>query len=121
MDEGMLARRGLLMRLSRRVISHIAPEELALFDRFAAEYFRDPTPPTLAREPDEDPLAAGFGEFLAMATPAALAMTNAALTYIQSKASNSDTSPPTSIIQTVLRDQGHRAAVRQQAYDAGVL
>jgi hypothetical protein len=57
--------------VAQRALHVAAPEELAIFDETAAEYFADPAKATTADRRDE---AIGFGLDLAMVTPYLLSM-----------------------------------------------
>jgi hypothetical protein len=84
------------------------------------QYFADPTPPRPSTRPTDDPLASGLTEFLALATPAALAMASRALDYIQQCApptSPEAGAPPTpTLIQAVLSEPGRAAELETQIY-----
>jgi hypothetical protein len=61
------------------VLEHAAPEELALFEDSAADYFRDPESVLAPARRDE---AVGFGLDLALLTPYVLAVAGPILTFL---------------------------------------
>ena len=70
-------------RISKEIVSDIAPEELDLFDELIDEYYDNPAPPDLSSAKGDDPL--GFGvsaALMAAVTPAAAAMVSAVLAYV---------------------------------------
>jgi hypothetical protein len=74
--------RPMTVHVAKYIVENNAPEELELFDELTEEYFADPTPPDRSKTSDDDPLAFGAEGLIAAATPAALAMVSAAVTYI---------------------------------------
>jgi hypothetical protein len=66
--------RALIAELTELALEQAAPEELAVFDETAEEYFADPQGAVSASAKNE---AVGFGLELAMLTPAALAVGSA--------------------------------------------
>lgn len=118
------AMRQFMLAVAHTIVADIAPEELPFFHALAEEYFDDPTPPTPSQRRTDDPLASGFDEFLAAATPAALAMTTTALTYIQHAASLTDpdqVAQSKPAIQIVLRDATRREMLRREVYQTALL
>lgn len=73
----------LLLSIARPIVVRLAWYESEFFHELAAEYLLHPVPPEVPTEPSDDPLAAGLEDFLAPATPAALAMTIVALDYVR--------------------------------------
>lgn len=74
--------REFILELSQSVVAEVAPEELPLFAELAQEYLDDPSPPDLAAPANNEPLGFGLEEILVAVTPAAMAMTSSALTYV---------------------------------------
>jgi hypothetical protein len=66
----------LIAELTQAALTTAAPDELAVFDETAQEYFADPQAALTAAKGDA---AVGFGLELAMLTPAALAIGSAVL------------------------------------------
>lgn len=76
--------RKLIAELSKEIVSQIAPEELELFDELMQEYFDNPVPPDLTVDDSDDALGFGLSEVMVAITPAAAAVTIAALGFIVS-------------------------------------
>jgi hypothetical protein len=115
--------RDYLLEIARFIIENVAPEELALFSELVEEYFADPTPPEPLARDANDPLAAGLDEFLAAATPAALAMVTTALNYIQTSADGpvGERSVATpNFIREVLHSQEQRVEVHRRTYETAI-
>lgn len=115
------AERQLLLSIAGLIIDRVVPDEVIFFQELADEYFLDPTPPEATLDPSDDPLASGLSEFLAPATPAALAMTSAALDYIRKKvpAEGSDKALGFTGIGNVLANQHAARELREQIYKTG--
>jgi hypothetical protein len=75
----------LIRELARAIVTRVAPEELELFDDLIEEYFNNPIPPDRARIRDDDPLAFGVDDDVAVVTPAAAAMTTTVIEQILSR------------------------------------
>jgi hypothetical protein len=71
--------RELLDEFARQLLSETAPEELAIFDETADEYYRDPEGVLSASGRDE---AVGFGLDIALLTPYVLAIAGSVLTFL---------------------------------------
>ncbi|MGF1506154.1 MAG: hypothetical protein GYB64_18675 [Chloroflexi bacterium] len=71
----------LIETLSRDMVRQVAPEELSMFDELMAEYHKDPSPPDLEAQPDDDALGFGLGEVLTAVTPAAGAISGLLVTF----------------------------------------
>ncbi|MCO1659840.1 hypothetical protein [Pseudonocardia humida] len=65
--------------LARQVVGRLAPDELAVFDPVAQEYFADPQAVLSPARREE---AVGFGLDLAMLTPYALAVAGPVVTWL---------------------------------------
>ncbi len=74
----------LVSELSKEIVSQIAPEEIELFDELMQEYFDNPVPPDLTVDESDDALGFGLSEVMVAITPAAAAVTIAALNFIVS-------------------------------------
>jgi hypothetical protein len=70
-----------IKEISRDLVMEIAPEELAMFDELADEYFQHPQPGKQVKTND-DPLGFGINETLVAVTPAATGMVSTVLAYL---------------------------------------
>lgn len=111
--------RAFLLACSHTIVAHLAPEELPLFDDLVEDYFEDPTPPKLSQEDIDDPLGAGFSEFLIATTTAACAMTHTALAYAQQVAPDQQDVPSPETVQAILNNQRQRDELWQKVYQTG--
>jgi hypothetical protein len=92
--------RTLIEDLARQVLWRAAPEELALFEETAEEYFADPAGVLSPRRRDE---AVGFGLDLALLTPYALAVAGAVLSFLGSTVADAVKAEATPAISAWIR------------------
>ncbi|HEY0734029.1 MAG TPA: CHAT domain-containing protein [Herpetosiphonaceae bacterium] len=117
------AERQFLLRFSQAIIAGVAPEELVFFSELAEEYFADPTPPKLSHTRGSDPAGVGLNDLLSLATPAALAMVNTALGYLQQNtvagSPPRDAVPSAQTIRVVLQVPEQRQELAQLVVHTG--
>jgi hypothetical protein len=103
-DDDINADNALIAELTQAALTTAAPDELAVFDETAQEYFADPQAALTAAKGDA---AVGFGLELAMLTPAALAIGSAVLQavvgIVSDKAVDAGKRGVLSILRKVLR------------------
>jgi hypothetical protein len=72
----------LVAALAKNLVKQVAPEELDLFDELLTDYMHDPTPPS-KKTSKEHALGSGFGFVMTAVTPAAAAVANTAVSFIE--------------------------------------
>jgi hypothetical protein len=72
----------MIAELSKEMITHVAPEELDIFDDLLQGYFENPQPPDRTVKASDDPLGFGLGEVMNAMTPIAAAVATAALNFL---------------------------------------
>lgn len=85
MWKGSVEERAVIEEISKDLITQLAPEEIDLFGELAQDYFNDPAPPTSSKHRD-DPLGFGGSDLIVAATPVAMAMVSAMITFVTTEA-----------------------------------
>ena len=99
--------RALVEELARAVLEQTAPEELAVFDDTAEEYFSDPRGVLDPRRRDE---AVGFGLDVALLTPYVLAVATPVLSFLLETVAGAARSEAQPVIRDLVRRLFRRAA-----------
>ena len=99
--------RALVEDLARAVLEQAAPEELAVFDETAQEYFTDPQAVLDPRRRDE---AVGFGLDVALLTPYVLAVATPVLSFLLETVAGAARSEAQPVIRDLVRRLFRRAA-----------
>lgn len=85
MWKGTVEERAVIEEISKDLVTQFAPAELDLFSELAQDYFDDPTPLTASKHRD-DPLGFGGSDLIVAATPVAMAMVSAVITFVTAEA-----------------------------------
>jgi hypothetical protein len=102
--------RDLVDEFAKQVLAEVAPEELAIFDETADEYYHDPDGVLSASGRDE---SVGFGLELALLTPYVLAVARSVLGYLLDTVGDATKKESTPLITDLV----HRLFRRGQSHE----
>jgi hypothetical protein len=95
--------RRLIQEIAKNIVVEVAPEEMGMFDDLVAEYFQDPSPPSLSSSGSDDALGFGLETTLIAATPAIAAMSSAVLGFLATEVLKAAQNESAAVIQEKIK------------------